>query len=150
MCAPWIQIRGIFWWICTLDPWIPLRCLETQPPEPDTLPVAPTTAGPRYRNFITARDGTTAVLCGRYATGVQAVYNAVFLATFARHSGKFLSWGDPTPWGPASLQSAGWVPKQPPAATAPPTASSSPLPRPELSRAARDSAQYVQKTQICF
>ena len=38
----------------------------------------------RFHNFITDRDGTTNMYCGRYVTSIQAVYNAVWLATFSK------------------------------------------------------------------
>lgn len=38
----------------------------------------------KFSVFITDRDGTINNYCGRYASSVQSVYNAVFLARFAR------------------------------------------------------------------
>jgi hypothetical protein len=38
----------------------------------------------QYLNFITDRDGTVNNYCGRYASSIQSVYNAVFLTCFAR------------------------------------------------------------------
>ena len=40
--------------------------------------------GKRFNGFITDRDGTINNYCGRYATSIQSVYNAVFLARFAQ------------------------------------------------------------------
>lgn len=37
-----------------------------------------------FDNFVTDRDGTISNYCGRYASSIQAVYNAVFLTRFAR------------------------------------------------------------------
>lgn len=41
-------------------------------------------AGRSYRAFLTDRDGTVNNYCGRYASSVQSIYNAVFLTRFAR------------------------------------------------------------------
>jgi hypothetical protein len=40
--------------------------------------------GKRFNCFITDRDGTINNYCGRYGTSIQSVYNALFLARFAR------------------------------------------------------------------
>jgi hypothetical protein len=40
--------------------------------------------GPVFQAFVTDRDGTVNNYCGRYASSVQSVYNAVFLTRFAR------------------------------------------------------------------
>jgi hypothetical protein len=40
--------------------------------------------GPVLQAFVTDRDGTVNNYCGRYASSVQSVYNAVFLTRFAR------------------------------------------------------------------
>lgn len=37
-----------------------------------------------FQTFVTDRDGTVNNYCGRYASSVQSVYNAVFLTRFAR------------------------------------------------------------------
>ncbi len=37
-----------------------------------------------FRNFITDRDGTVNNYCGRYASSIQSIYNAVFLTRFAQ------------------------------------------------------------------
>jgi len=37
-----------------------------------------------FQTFVTDRDGTINNYCGRYASSVQSVYNAVFLTRFAR------------------------------------------------------------------
>ncbi len=42
--------------------------------------------GKRFNCFITDRDGTINNYCGRYGTSVQSVYNALFLARFARNN----------------------------------------------------------------
>lgn len=39
--------------------------------------------GLRFKAFLTDRDGTVNNYCGRYASSVQSVYNAVFLTRFA-------------------------------------------------------------------
>jgi hypothetical protein len=39
--------------------------------------------GIRFKAFLTDRDGTVNNYCGRYASSVQSVYNAVFLTRFA-------------------------------------------------------------------
>jgi len=41
-------------------------------------------APPRFRSFVTDRDGTVNNYCGRYYSSIQSVYNAVFLTRFAR------------------------------------------------------------------
>ena len=41
--------------------------------------------GKRFNCFITDRDGTINNYCGRYGTSIQSVYNALFLARFARN-----------------------------------------------------------------
>ena len=43
-------------------------------------------AGKRFRAFITDRDGTVNNYCGRYRSSIQPLYNAVFLARFARNA----------------------------------------------------------------
>jgi hypothetical protein len=40
--------------------------------------------GLSFQAFVTDRDGTVNNYCGRYASSVQSVYNAVFLTRFAR------------------------------------------------------------------
>jgi hypothetical protein len=40
--------------------------------------------GKRFNSFITDRDGTINNYCGRYATSIQPVYNALYVARFAR------------------------------------------------------------------
>jgi hypothetical protein len=40
--------------------------------------------GTVFQAFVTDRDGTVNNYCGRYASSVQSVYNAVFLVRFAR------------------------------------------------------------------
>jgi hypothetical protein len=40
--------------------------------------------GSVFQAFVTDRDGTVNNYCGRYASSVQSVYNAVFLTRFAR------------------------------------------------------------------
>jgi hypothetical protein len=42
-----------------------------------------TLSGIGFRNFVADRDGTLNNYCGRYASSIQSVYNAVFLARFA-------------------------------------------------------------------
>lgn len=42
-----------------------------------------TLQGLRFQAFLTDRDGTVNNYCGRYASSVQSVYNAVFLTRFA-------------------------------------------------------------------
>lgn len=37
----------------------------------------------KVKNFISDRDGTVNNYCGRYASSIQSIYNAVFLARFA-------------------------------------------------------------------
>ncbi|MGD9085951.1 MAG: hypothetical protein PVJ41_13300 [Desulfobacterales bacterium] len=39
----------------------------------------------RFNCFITDRDGTINNYCGRYGTSIQSIYNALFLARFARN-----------------------------------------------------------------
>jgi len=39
----------------------------------------------KLMNWITDRDGTTNLYCGRYLSSVQAAYNAVFITRFAKH-----------------------------------------------------------------
>jgi len=41
-------------------------------------------SGTRFQALLTDRDGTVNNYCGRYASSVQSVYNAVFLTRFAR------------------------------------------------------------------
>ncbi|TVM33102.1 trehalose 6-phosphate synthase [Oceanidesulfovibrio marinus] len=45
--------------------------------------------GKRFRAFITDRDGTVNNYCGRYRSSIQSLYNAVFLARFARNACEF-------------------------------------------------------------
>lgn len=40
--------------------------------------------GKKFSTLITDRDGTVNPYCGRYASSIQSVYNAVFLTRFAR------------------------------------------------------------------
>ncbi|TVM17426.1 trehalose 6-phosphate synthase [Oceanidesulfovibrio indonesiensis] len=42
--------------------------------------------GKRFRAFITDRDGTVNNYCGRYRSSIQSLYNAVFLARFAKNA----------------------------------------------------------------
>ncbi len=42
--------------------------------------------GKRFNCFITDRDGTINNYCGRYRSSIQSVYNALFLARFARNT----------------------------------------------------------------
>ena len=39
----------------------------------------------KFKNLISDRDGTVNNYCGRYASSVQSVYNAVFLCRFAKN-----------------------------------------------------------------
>lgn len=50
-----------------------------------TTPTSPTAGARRkaFRLFVTDRDGTVVNYCGRYASSVQAAYNAVWLTRFA-------------------------------------------------------------------
>jgi hypothetical protein len=43
----------------------------------------------RFQALLTDRDGTVNNYCGRYASSVQSVYNAVFLTRFARTRAEF-------------------------------------------------------------
>jgi len=38
-----------------------------------------------FKNFITDRDGTVNNYCGRYASSIQSIYNALFLTRFANN-----------------------------------------------------------------
>ncbi|MCG6925363.1 MAG: trehalose 6-phosphate synthase [Acidobacteria bacterium] len=50
----------------------------------DVQAVAATLGGTVFQTLVTDRDGTVNNYCGRYASSVQSVYNAVFLTRFAR------------------------------------------------------------------
>ncbi len=50
----------------------------------DLRTVAAALGGTVFQTFVTDRDGTINNYCGRYASSVQSVYNAVFLTRFAR------------------------------------------------------------------
>ncbi|MEA3435151.1 MAG: trehalose 6-phosphate synthase [Thermodesulfobacteriota bacterium] len=41
--------------------------------------------GKQFNCFITDRDGTTNNYCGRYRSSIQSIYNALFLARFAKN-----------------------------------------------------------------